>query len=67
MVGTSSAFAAEKAPCGRLVRGSRYHEDDDSGMVFNDVSYDCGCRTIVHSSMTAAAAPGRSGTTAGYC
>lgn len=48
MVGTSSGFAAEKAPCGRLVRGSRYHEDDGSGLLFNDVSYACGCRTIVH-------------------
>lgn len=48
MVGTSTAFTEEKAPCGRRVRGSRYHEDDDSGMLCNDVSYACGCRMIVH-------------------
>ena len=48
MVGTSTGFIKEKAPCGRRVRGSRYHEDDGSGMLCDDVNYACGCRTIVH-------------------
>ncbi|WP_214371011.1 hypothetical protein [Pseudonocardia sp. H11422] len=28
--------------------GSRHHEGDASGMVFDDVMYTCGCRTFSH-------------------
>lgn len=48
MVGTSTAFASERAPCGKRVNGSRYHEDDGSGMLCDDVNYACGCREIRH-------------------
>ena len=48
MVGTSTGFTKEKAPCGKRVVGSRYHEADGSGMVCDDVHYACGCRTILH-------------------
>ena len=48
MVGTRIEFVAEKAPCGRRVAGSRHHEDDDSGLIFDDVNYACGCRIISH-------------------
>jgi hypothetical protein len=48
VVGTSSGFTNERAPCGRRVAGSRHLEDDDRGMVFDDVNYACGCRTISH-------------------
>jgi hypothetical protein len=48
VVGTSVGFTGERAPCGKRVNGHRYHEDDDSGIVCNDVVYDCGCRETVH-------------------
>ncbi len=48
MVGTSTGFTNERAPCGKRVSGSRHHEGDASGMVFDDVMYTCGCRTFSH-------------------
>lgn len=49
MVGTSEGFTtAERAPCGRRVVGTRYHEDDGSGLLCDDVTYACGCRAISH-------------------
>ncbi|MHA6794102.1 hypothetical protein ACVGVM_11420 [Pseudonocardia bannensis] len=48
MVGTSTGFTKERAPCGKRVDGSRYHEADGSGMVCDDVHYACGCRRILH-------------------
>jgi hypothetical protein len=44
VVGTSTGFTGERAPCGKRVDGHRYHEEDGSGMVCNDVVYTCGCR-----------------------
>ena len=48
MVGTSTSFTQERAPCGKHVSGSRYHEDDGSGMQCDDINYSCGCRSILH-------------------
>ena len=48
MIDTSTPFTDERAPCGRRVSGHRHREDDESGMVFDDVNYDCGCRTTSH-------------------
>ena len=48
MVGTNTSIMKEKAPCGRRVTGVRYQEDDGSGMICNDVTYACGCRSISH-------------------
>lgn len=48
MIDTSTPFTSERAPCGKRVSGHRHHEDDESGMVFNDVTYDCGCQTTSH-------------------
>ena len=48
MVGTSAGFTGERAPCGKRVNGHTYHEDDGSGILCNDVVYDCGCRKTVH-------------------
>jgi hypothetical protein len=47
VVGTSTGFTGERAPCGKRVDGHRYHEEDGSGMVCNDVVYTCGCRETV--------------------
>jgi hypothetical protein len=48
VIGTKTPFTNEKAPCGRWVNGSRYFEDDGSGIRCDDVTYDCGCRSIEH-------------------
>ena len=48
MVGTSTGITEEKAPCGKRVGARRYHEDDGSGLLYNDVIYACGCRMISH-------------------
>ncbi len=48
MIDTSTPFTSERAPCGKRVSGHRHHEDDESGMVCNDVTYDCGCQTTSH-------------------
>ncbi len=48
MADTRVDFTNERAPCGKRVDGHRHREDDDSGMVFDDVYYDCGCRVISH-------------------
>jgi len=47
MVGTSTRFAPEKAPCGKTVEGRR-HRDDDEDFVIDDFFYDCGCRKVRH-------------------
>ena len=68
MADTSTPFTNERAPCGKRVSGHRHREDDESGMVFDDVNYDCGCRTTSGtSSMTAAFVPGSFGMTVGCC
>ena len=48
MVGTKTHFTAEKAPCGKVVAGDHYVDDDGSGLVLRDEFYDCGCRRIHH-------------------
>ena len=48
MIVTSEPFTREKAPCGKVVDGTRHREDDDSGLIINDTNYGCGCRQIRH-------------------
>jgi hypothetical protein len=48
MVGTSVQFTSERAPCGHLVGGQRHRDSDDEGLVIDDTTYACGCRTIHH-------------------
>jgi hypothetical protein len=48
MVSVSDHFTRQRAPCGRVVDGDRHREDDDSGLVIDDVTYTCGCREIRH-------------------
>jgi hypothetical protein len=48
MVGTRTQFSGEQAPCGRVVAGEHYREEDDQGLVIYDQYYDCGCRQIRH-------------------
>ena len=48
MVGTKIHFMAEQAPCGKVVAGDHYQDEDDEGLVIRDEYYDCGCRRIRH-------------------
>jgi hypothetical protein len=48
MVGTRMAFTREQAPCGRIVDGEHFRDEDDQGLVINDEYYACGCRHIRH-------------------
>lgn len=41
-------FAAERAPCGKLVGGEHYRDDDGEGLVIFDQHYTCGCRRSQH-------------------
>jgi hypothetical protein len=48
MVGYRATFAAELAPCGAIVGGECYRDDDGEGLVVYDQYYTCGCRRTRH-------------------
>jgi hypothetical protein len=48
MVPTSTGFKSQQAPCGRIVDGESYQDQDEQGLVINDLYYACGCRSIRH-------------------
>lgn len=48
MTSMSTAFTAERAPCGRVGDGRRHQESDDEGFRIDDWNYACGCRVIRH-------------------
>jgi len=48
MVGTSTPFTKEKAPCGKIMDGKHHRDDDDEGLVIDDFYYACGCRAVRH-------------------
>jgi hypothetical protein len=49
VVGSNETFTVkERAPCRKMTTGTRYHEDDGSGLLCDDVTYACGCRRTVH-------------------
>jgi hypothetical protein len=48
MAATSIGFKGQKAPCGRIVDGESYQDQDEHGLVIDDQFYACGCRTIRH-------------------
>jgi hypothetical protein len=48
VVGTKIHFSAERAPCGKIVAGDHYQDEDDEGLIIRDEYYDCGCRRISH-------------------
>jgi hypothetical protein len=48
MLSATTNVTAEQAPCGKVMNGRRHQEDDDEGLVFDDTTYDCGCRRIRH-------------------
>ncbi|MCP2319295.1 hypothetical protein APR12_004662 [Nocardia amikacinitolerans] len=46
MLCTTEPFLGERAPCGKLRGGTRHREDDEEGLVIDNLHYDCGCRRI---------------------
>ena len=48
MVGTREMFPADRAPCGKVVGGEHYRDDDGEGLVIDDQRYACGCRRTQH-------------------
>ncbi len=48
MAATSTSFKSEKAPCGRIVDGEHYQEQDEESLVTDNWYYACGCRSIRH-------------------
>jgi hypothetical protein len=48
MAATSVLFRDEKAPCGQIVEGEHFQDQDDEGLVTDNHYYACGCRCIRH-------------------
>jgi hypothetical protein len=48
VLGERIPFTDERAPCGRVVSGEHYRDDDGEGLVIRDEYYACGCRSIRH-------------------
>lgn len=48
MAGNTIDFTDERAPCGRVVGGLRYQENDAAGLFVDKVIYACGCRRHHH-------------------
>jgi hypothetical protein len=47
-VTTTGLFKAQKAPCGQVVDGASYRDDDDEVVVTQATDFACGCRSIDH-------------------
>jgi len=47
---TSTRFAHEKAPCGQVVDGERFQDEDqeEGCLVSDEAFYACGCQSIRH-------------------
>ena len=45
---TTIAFQAEKAPCGQVVDGQHFQDQDDDCLVSDEWFYACGCRVLQH-------------------
>jgi hypothetical protein len=51
MPADKTEFASEKAPCGKLVAGERYLDEDpdhEHCRVTDETFYTCGCQSIRH-------------------
>jgi hypothetical protein len=42
------SFKSQKAPCGRIVDGESYQDQDDEAVITQELDYACGCRSIRH-------------------
>jgi hypothetical protein len=48
MAGTITLLKSAQAPCGRMVDGEQYQEQDDQGLITDHLYFACGCRRIRH-------------------
>ncbi|HJZ58627.1 MAG TPA: hypothetical protein VKE74_27040 [Gemmataceae bacterium] len=48
MAVTSTRFTSGAAPCGQLVDGEHFQDQDEQCLVSDEWFYDCGCRIIQH-------------------
>jgi hypothetical protein len=48
MPATSTSFKNQQAPCGRIVEGETYEDQDQETLLTQEVDYACGCRSIRH-------------------
>jgi len=42
------SLKGQQAPCGRIVDGEHYQDQDEEALVTDAVYYACGCRSIRH-------------------
>jgi hypothetical protein len=47
-VDTSGSFKSQPAPCGRIVDGENYRDEDSDVVVTQETDFACGCRSIQH-------------------
>ena len=45
---TTGTFTKQQAPCGRIVGGETYQDDDTEVVVTLETDFACGCRAIQH-------------------
>ena len=45
---TTTPFVGEKAPCGQLVGGERFRDEDEECLLSDEHFFECGCRSIRH-------------------
>ncbi len=48
MPATSTRFKSQQAPCGRIVDGETYEDQDPETLLTQEVDFACGCRCIRH-------------------
>jgi len=44
----TGSFKGQQAPCGRIVDGETYQDQDDEVVVTQETLYTCGCQSIRH-------------------
>jgi membrane-bound inhibitor of C-type lysozyme len=44
----NASFKSRQAPCGQIVDGESYQDQDEEVLVTEELDYACGCRTIRH-------------------
>jgi hypothetical protein len=47
-VDTSGSFKGQPAPCGRIVDGENFQDQDAEIVVTRETDFSCGCRSIQH-------------------
>jgi membrane-bound inhibitor of C-type lysozyme len=48
MPATNTQFKGQQAPCGRIVDGETYEDQDQETVLTRELDYSCGCRSIRH-------------------